>query len=68
VGTLCKMGYAKQIVLSNEVVSKFRLKKFGGLGYSHLLENIVPDLKYFGVGDADIRTMLVDNPRRLLPF
>jgi len=68
VGTLCKMGYAKQIVLSNEVVSKFRLKKFGGLGYSHLLENIVPDLKYFGVSDADIRTMLVDNPRRLLPF
>jgi phosphotriesterase-related protein len=68
VGTLCKMGYAKQIVLSNEVVSKFRLKKYGGLGYSHLLENIVPDLKFFGVTDEQIHTMLVENPRRLLPF
>jgi phosphotriesterase-related protein len=62
------MGHAKQIVLSNEIVSKFRLRKYGGLGYAHLLENIVPDLKYFGVTDAQIHTMLVENPRRLLPF
>jgi len=68
VGKLVGMGYAKQIVLSNEVVSKFRLRKYGGLGYSHLLENIVPDLKYFGVTDAQIHSMLVENPRRLLPF
>jgi phosphotriesterase-related protein len=65
---LVEMGYAGQIVLSNEVVSKFRLRKYGGLGYAHLLENIVPDLKYFGVTDAQIHTMLVENPRRLLPF
>lgn len=68
VGTLVKMGYAEQIVLSNEIVSKFRLRKYGGLGYAHLLENIVPDLKYFGVTDQQIHTMLVENPRRLLPF
>jgi phosphotriesterase-related protein len=54
--------------LSNEVVSKFRLTKYGGLGYSHLLENIVPDLKYFGINDDEIHTMLVENPKRLLPF
>lgn len=68
VGTLVKMGYAGQIVLANEIVSKFRLQKYGGFGYSHLLDNIVPDLKFFGVNDAEIRTMLVDNPQRLLPF
>lgn len=68
VSKLAKMGYSSQIVLSNEVVSKFRLKKFGGLGYSHLLENIVPDLKYAGVTDAQLHTMLVENPKRLLPF
>jgi phosphotriesterase-related protein len=50
------------------VVSKFRLRKYGGLGYSHLLENIVPDLKYAGVTDAQVHSMLVENPRRLLPF
>ena len=68
VGTLVKEGYVNQIVLSNEVVSKFRLTKFGGLGYSHLLENIVPDLKYYGVTDEQIHTMLVVNPKKLLPF
>ena len=62
------MGYARQIVLANEVVSKFRLRKYGGLGYSHLLENIVPDLKYCGVTDEQIHSMLVENPRRLLLF
>lgn len=68
VGTLVKMGYASQIVLANEIVSKFRLRKYGGLGYSHLLDNIVPDFKAFGLNDQQLHTMLVENPRRLLPF
>ena len=68
VGTLVKMGYGKQIVLANEIVSKFRLRKYGGLGYSHLLDNIVPDFTAFGLNDQQIHAMLVENPRRLLPF
>jgi len=65
---LVEAGYVDRIVLSNEVVSKFRLRKYGGYGYSHLLDNIVPDLKYAGVSDAQIHTMLVENPQRLLPY
>ncbi len=65
---LVEAGYVKQIVLSNEVVSKSHLKKYGGYGYSHVLENIVPDLKYCGVTQEQLNTMLIDNPRRLLPF
>ena len=68
VGTLCNMGYAGRIVLANEIVSKFRLRKYGGLGYSHLLDNIVPDFKVFGLNDQQLHAMLVENPRRLLPF
>jgi phosphotriesterase-related protein len=55
-------------VLANEIVSKFRLRKYGGLGYSHLLDNIVPDFKVFGLNDQQLHAMLVENPRRLLPF
>ena len=65
---LVKAGYEKQILLSNEVVRKTGLRKYGGYGYAHVLENIVPDLRYFGVTRGQIKTMLVDNPRRLLPF
>jgi len=28
----------------------------------------VPDLKYYGVTDEQIHTMLVENPKKLLPF
>ena len=61
-------GYTRQIVLSNEVVRKTHLKKYGGYGYSHVLENILPDLRYFGVTEEQINTILVENPERLLPF
>jgi phosphotriesterase-related protein len=31
---------------------------------THVFKNIVPALKRAGVGEAKIRTMLVENPRR----
>lgn len=65
---LVKAGYTKQIVLSNEVLFKCALRKYGGYGYAHVLENIVPDLRYYGVTEEQINTMLVENPRRLFPF
>ncbi len=65
---LIREGYAKQIMLSNEVVFKCCLRKYGGYGYAHVLENIVPDLKYYDVTEEQLQTMLVENPKRLLPF
>ncbi|MFC1861980.1 phosphotriesterase [Chloroflexota bacterium] len=65
---LVEAGYTNQILLSNEVVHKSRLRKYGGYGYAHVLEYIVPDLKFYGVTDEQIKTMLVENPKRLYPF
>ncbi|MFH1169116.1 MAG: hypothetical protein V1691_00340 [Chloroflexota bacterium] len=65
---LVKAGYASRILLSNEVVRKSGLRKYGGYGYAHVLENIVPDLRYFGVTQEQINTMLVENPKKLFPF
>ncbi len=65
---LVELGYAGQIVLSNEVVRKSGLRKYGGQGYAHVLENIVLDLKYGGVTEEQLNTMLVENPKRLFPF
>lgn len=65
---LAQAGYVRQVVLSNEVVRKTHLRKYGGYGYAHVLENIVCDLRYFGVTEEQLRTMLVENPRRLLAF
>ena len=65
---LLKAGYADKVMLSNEVVIKSRLRRYGGYGYAHVLENIVLDLKYHGVTEEQIHSMLVRNPQRLLPF
>jgi phosphotriesterase-related protein len=59
-------GYADRIVLSQDIGVRTRLRRWGGWGYAHLLEHIVPLLGSLGVGDASVRTMLVDNPARLL--
>lgn len=65
---LCEQGYEKQLVLSHDTFSKLQLKKYGGWGYSHILENIVPRLKFYGVTEKQIKTMIIDNPKRILSF
>ncbi|MEM4310827.1 MAG: hypothetical protein QXX95_00350 [Nitrososphaerales archaeon] len=65
---LCKRGYEKNIMLSQDVCWKHLLKRYGGPGYSHLLEHIVPTFRYYGVKEKQIRTMLIDNPKRILSF
>lgn len=65
---LCELGYSKQVLLSAECAYKCTLRKYGGYGYAHVLENILPDLRYYGVSEERIDDMLVGNPRRLLPF
>ena len=63
---LCEAGYDRSIMLSHDNGKKDRLKRYGGDGYSHVLENIVPQLKDQGVTDSQIHNMLVENPKRML--
>ena len=63
---LVKAGHANRIVLSNECAFKLSYRRYGGHGYGHLMENIVPELKHRGVSEAQLHTMLVENPARLL--
>ena len=66
---LLDAGYAEQIVLACECVTKIQYKKYGGMGNSLLLEYIVPLLKkHYGISEKVIKTMLVDNPLRYLSF
>ena len=57
--------YSGQIVLGNDVFSKVQTRRFGGTGYRHLVEWVVPTLRDLGVSDYDIRQMTVENPARL---
>jgi phosphotriesterase-related protein len=66
VATLAAEGHLSQLLLGQDVWLKQGLKSYGGLGYDHLLTAVPVMLRQSGLSDADIETMLVENPRRAL--
>lgn len=63
---LLDRGYGDRILLSHDVCFKHRLTRYGGHGWSHILENVVPRMRNRGVTEAQTTRMLVDNPARAL--
>lgn len=59
-------GHRDRILLSCNATGVAKGQAGGDLPYSYLLSTFVPLLKAAGLGDADIRRILVDNPRELL--
>jgi phosphotriesterase-related protein len=64
---LVRRGYGDQLVLSQDMHRKHFLHRFGGHGYDHVLQRIVPRLRSaFELSEAQTDAMLIHTPRRLL--
>lgn len=70
---LCRRGYAERIVLSQDTCCHhdgYRAAAMAAAAPDHTVTfvtgELVPRLRRGGVSDADITTMLVHNPRRIL--
>ncbi len=63
---LLARGHADQVLLSQDVCHDSQLKRYEGDGYTYLSETFLPRLREAGISDAEIETMTVANPRRLL--
>jgi phosphotriesterase-related protein len=61
-------GHARQVVIAQDVCTKHRLARYGGHGYHHILENIVPRMRKKGVSEQDVDSIIVANPARVLTF
>ncbi|KAI1902243.1 hypothetical protein AGOR_G00042700 [Albula goreensis] len=61
-------GYEDRIVIAHDVHTKNRLTKYGGHGYSHILNNIVPKMLTRGISQSQVDKILIDNPRHWLTF
>ena len=61
-------GYAEKIVIAHDICTKHRLVKYGGHGYAHIMENIVPRMRTKGISDEDVNSIIVENPARILTF
>jgi phosphotriesterase-related protein len=69
---LCDRGYAERIVLSHDAmcfVDWFPRSMMDALKdwrWTHIPIDVLPVMRERGVSDADIRTMMVQNPRTIL--
>jgi phosphotriesterase-related protein len=66
--TLLDAGLANRICLSSDFASERYLRKKGGPGIDMTITNFVPRLRRARVDAAALRTILVENPRRVLSF
>ncbi len=65
---LIEAGYADRLLFSQDICFKVLRQKYGGFGYSHILENIIPRFRQRGI-DAGITDQIIEeNPRRALTF
>ena len=66
---LCELlarGHVERVLLSQDVCHDSQLSRYDGNGYTYLARIFLPRLREAGVSDAEIETMTVANPRRLL--
>lgn len=61
-------GYLNHILISQDVCFKTNLVTYGGYGYAHILRNVVHWMRAKGISDKQIHTIMVENPKHVLPF
>jgi phosphotriesterase-related protein len=72
VAEMCRRGYAGRMVLAHDTCCYIdwfgpgRLDDLKNWHYLHVSQDVLPYLREHGVAEADIDTMLVDNPVRIL--
>ena len=66
IAALIADGFGHLVVVAHDVCFKSRLWSYGGPGYAHISVYVTEWMRAMGIGDAPIRQMLVDNPRRAL--
>ncbi|MBM3944081.1 MAG: phosphotriesterase-related protein [SAR202 cluster bacterium] len=65
---LMDKGFGDKVLTAQDICTKHRLVKYGGHGYHHIIENIVPRMRKRGFGDAEVDAILSKNPASILAF
>ncbi len=64
---LIDRGFEDQLVVAQDIGKKHYMRRYGGMGYDHVIERVMPRMKkHLGVSQTAIDKALVDTPRRLL--
>ena len=66
VASLVERGWADQVLISTDMCMKFQLRAYGGHGFGHILDTVVPRMRKAGIPDTALDRILVENTKRLL--
>ena len=58
-------GHLEQILVSQDICRKTARTCYGGWGYAHILDYVVPMMRQRGMTQEQIDTILIENPRRV---
>ena len=61
-------GYGDKTVVAHDICHKNNLVRYGGHGYGHILENIVPWMREKGYSGQEIQAIIAGNPANILTF
>jgi len=64
--SLIEKGYEKQLLITNDICLKSMTHTYGGWGYDHVITNVIPMMKDFGISDEHIVLLMKENPLRFL--
>ena len=63
---LFKNGLEHKLFLSQDICSKMQTVQYGGYGYAHILENIIPMLEYRGISRERVLKVMKENTARFI--
>jgi phosphotriesterase-related protein len=65
---LIAAGHRDKLVIAQDICKKVNLTRYGGEGYTHILENVVPIMRRKGMSTEEVDAILIHNPARILAF
>jgi phosphotriesterase-related protein len=65
---LIRRGYGRRLLVSQDVCTKYQLRRNGGFGYTFIATNLMPYLRSNGISDEQIQQLVVANPADVLTF
>ena len=65
---LIDKGYLNKILISTDMCMKKDLVSYGGPGYAHIQDNVIPWMRAKGISEETIHTITVENPKQILAF
>ncbi|MEV1246147.1 phosphotriesterase [Nonomuraea sp. NPDC050022] len=63
---LIEAGYGQRLLIAQDICQKVYLRRYGGPGYTHILDSAIPLMRRMGMRESEIMMVTVANPATVL--